>query len=164
MIGGFYKLLDEEKRDKWDRRYLKLAQEVSKWSRDPSTKVGAVIVKDNRVVATGYNGFPQYVEDTDERYLNRDVKYKLTVHAELNAILVAGHRAKGATIYVWPSFDIPNVCHECAKSVIQSGITRVVGYTPSPEDKERAKRWSDSISIARMMLTEAEVRISEVKP
>ena len=70
---------------KWDRRYLHLAQEVSRWSKDPSTKVGAVIVNSlGQVVGTGYNGFPRGVSDTDERYLDRDVKYKMICHAEQN--------------------------------------------------------------------------------
>lgn len=149
--------------NKWDRRWLHRAYEISKWSKDPSTQVGAVLVNDlNQSVGEGYNGFPRGVKDTDERYLNRDVKYKFIVHAEVNAILLAGQDARGSTLYVYPSFDIPNVCHECAKAVIQSGVKRIVGFTPSPEDKERAKRWGDSISISRTMLTEAGVEISEV--
>lgn len=161
-MSDWYKAVREERQDKWDRRYLRLAQEVSRWSKDPSTQVGAVLVKDNRVVSVGYNGFPEGVEDTDDRYLDREKKYKYIVHAEVNAILVAGHEAREATLYVYPSFDIPNVCHECAKSVIQSGVSRIVGFTPSPENKERAKRWSDSIQTARVMLQEAGVDIVEV--
>lgn len=149
---------------KWDRRFLHLAQEVSRWSKDPSTKVGAVLVNDlGQIVGTGYNGFPRGVEDTEDRYLDRDRKYKFIVHAEVNAILLAGQAARGSTLYLYPSFDIPNVCHECAKVVIQGGIKRVVGWTPSPEDRERAKRWADSINTARVMLEEAGVEIDEVK-
>lgn len=150
---------------KWDRRFLQLAREVSRWSKDPSTKVGAVLVNDlGQVVGTGYNGFPRGVEDTEDRYLDRDRKYKFIVHAEVNAILLAGQAARGSTLYVYPTFDIPPVCHECAKVIIQSGVKRVVGWTPSPEDKERAKRWADSINTARMMLNEAGVEIDEVTP
>lgn len=150
---------------KWDRRFLRLAQEISRSSKDPSTKVGAVIVNDLRqVVGMGYNGFPRGVEDTEERLFNRDLKYKLVCHAEQNAVWQAGKEARGSTIYIWPSFAIPNICHECAKAAIQSGITRVVGYTPSPEDKELGERWKESIDLAEMMLKEAGVRISEVSP
>lgn len=149
--------------NKWDRRFLRLAQEVSKWSKDPSTQVGAVIVNSlGQVVGTGYNGFPRGVNDTEERYLDRVQKYKFIVHAEVNAILLAGQNARGSTLYVYPSFAIPNVCNECAKAVIQSGIKRVVGFTPKPEDAERAKRWKDSILISKTMLEEAGVKISEV--
>jgi dCMP deaminase len=100
---------------KWDRRFLLLAKEVSRWSKDPSTRVGAVITDDlGRVLSTGFNGFPRGVLDAEERYLNRDEKYKFIVHAEVNACLLAGERARGGSLYVYPSFAIPNVCHECA--------------------------------------------------
>lgn len=148
---------------KWDKRFLRLAYEISFWSKDPSTQVGAVIANElGQIVGTGYNGFPRGVDDDFTRYEDRELKYKLIVHAEQNAILLAGERARDASLYVFPSFAIPNVCHECAKAVIQSGIKRVVGFTPSPEDAERAKRWKDSIDISRMMLTEAGVKIVEV--
>jgi dCMP deaminase len=148
---------------KWDRRFLLLAKEVSRWSKDPSTRVGAVITDDlGRVLSTGFNGFPRGVLDAEERYLNRDEKYKFIVHAEVNACLLAGERARGGSLYVYPSFAIPNVCHECAKVVIQAGIKRVVGFTPSGEDRQRAKRWEDSIRHAEIMLTEAGVRIVEI--
>lgn len=148
---------------KWDKRFLRLAYEISFWSKDPSTQVGAVIANDlGQIISTGYNGFPRGVDDDWKRYEDRELKYKLIVHAEQNAILLAGERARGASLYVFPSFAIPNVCHECAKAVIQSGIKRVVGFTPSPEDAERAKRWKDSIDISRMMLKEANVKIVEV--
>lgn len=155
----------QQRQLKWDRRWLRRAYEISKWSKDPSTQVGAVIVNSlGQSVGEGYNGFPRGVNDTDERYLNRDSKYKFIVHAEVNAVLLAGKNTQGSTLYVYPSFDIPNVCHECAKVVIQSGVKRVVSFSPSPENKERAKRWSDSIDIARVMLTEAGIEIVEVEP
>lgn len=148
---------------KWDRRWLLKAKEFSSFSKDPSTRVGAVIVDGlGRIVSEGWNGFPRGVSDDPERYLDRELKYKLICHAEQNAIWAAGDRARGSTIYVWPSFAIPNICHECAKAAIQSGIIRVVGGTPSPEDKELGKRWAESIGIAEMMLREAGVRVTEV--
>ncbi|MBT7127172.1 MAG: CMP deaminase, partial [Candidatus Thioglobus sp.] len=73
--------------DKWDKRYLGLAAEVSTWSKDPSTQVGAVTVGSKKeVLSQGFNGFPRGIDDSDERYNNRDTKYKLVVHAEMNAI------------------------------------------------------------------------------
>lgn len=143
---------------KWDRRFLELAKHIAQWSKDPSTKVGAVLVDaDNHVVGMGYNGFPVGVEDTDERLNDRETKYKMVVHAEVNAILQAGPRARGASLYVWPSFMIPNICHECAKVAINAGVSEIIGYEPSPEVAERAARWGDSIKIAQTMLDEAEV-------
>ena len=77
--------------DKWDRRYLGLAREVSCWSKDPSTKIGAVIADNQgRVVALGYNGFARNIEDADEKLNLRELKYEMVVHAEVNAVLIAG--------------------------------------------------------------------------
>ena len=142
---------------KWDRRFLELAKHISTYSKDPSTKVGAIIVDDNHlVVGMGYNGFPRGVEDTEERLNDREQKYAMVVHAEANAILMAGGRCKGTTLYVYPSFVLPPICNECAKLVIQSGIREVVGYEPDLND-ERAKRWAKSIGVSQQMCKEAGV-------
>lgn len=112
--------------EKWDLRFLRLAKEISTWSKDPSSKIGAVIVdpETRRILSTGYNGFPRGIKD-DDRLLNRDEKYPLIVHAEKNAIYNAtwnGVSLKGSTIYVT---GLP-VCSGCALGIIQVGITRVV--------------------------------------
>nr|MBC8517410.1 CMP deaminase [Euryarchaeota archaeon] len=71
--------------DKWDSRFLELANSIATWSKDPSRGVGAVSVSPRRqVLATGYNGLPRGVEDHPDR-LERPVKYDLTGHAEMNA-------------------------------------------------------------------------------
>ena len=137
-----------------------MAKFVSTKSKDPSTKVGAIIVEPdtNLLISSGYNGFPRGVDDTPERYNDRELKYKLVVHAELNAILLAGYRAKGARLYVWPSFMLPPVCNECCKAVIQSGIKEVVGYVVDENSlNERQLRWKDAILLSRMMCEEAGV-------
>ena len=145
-------------RDKWDRRYLELAKYVAQsWSIDPSTKVGAIVVNhDFQQEFIGYNGFPRGVKDLPERYADRELKYKLVVHAEANAIRKAGQLARGASLYVWPSFSLPPVCNECAKLVIQAGIKEVVGYEPDLTDL-RVQRWLESISISKTMCEEAGV-------
>jgi dCMP deaminase len=142
--------------EKWDRKYLGLAKYVAnEWSKDPSTKVGAVLVNyDYRQEFIGYNGFPIGVADTEERYSNRELKYQMVVHAEVNAIHKAGHLARGATIYVYPSFSLPPICNECAKLAIQSGIKEVVGFEPDMNDP-RVLRWINSISISKTMFEEA---------
>lgn len=116
---------------KWDTRFMKLAREISTWSKDPSSKIGAVIVNDDRrILATGYNGFPKGIEDTEERLNDREQKYPRIVHAEMNALMNAlynGVSVKGATIYVYGLA----VCPECTKSVISAGIKRVV-ISPDP--------------------------------
>ena len=147
----------ENSSDKWDRRFIELAKHISTYSKDPSTKVGAIIVNDNHlVVGMGYNGFPRGVEDSEERLNDREQKYAMVVHAEANAVLMAGHKCRGATLYVYPSFVLPPICNECAKLVIQSGIREVVGYEPDLND-ERAKRWASSIKVSQQMCKEAGV-------
>jgi dCMP deaminase len=143
--------------EKWDRKYLGLAKYVAnEWSKDPSTKVGAVLVNyDYRQEFIGYNGFPVGVRDTLERYADRELKYKLVVHAEVNAIHKAGHLSRGATLYVYPAFSLPPICNECAKLAIQSGIKEVVGFEPDLNDHPRVQRWINSISISKEMFEEA---------
>ena len=109
---------------KWDRRFLDLADHIAQWSKDPRTKVGAVIVDEKkRVVSVGYNGFPRGVGDDDSRYVDRPTKHLFVAHAERNALDNAPLMVDGCTLYV-PLLP----CNECAKSIIQKGITRVVTY------------------------------------
>ena len=109
----------------WDRRYLDLAQHISTWSKDPSRKIGSVAVGDGgQILSIGYNGFPRGIND-DERLHDRETKYPLVVHAEMNAIYNAtlnGISLRGADLYV---YGLP-VCSDCARGVIQVGIKRVV--------------------------------------
>lgn len=113
--------------EKWDRRFLDLAEYISAWSKDPRTKVGAVIVDhERRVVSLGYNGFPRGVLDDERRYIDRPTKHLFVAHAERNALDNAPHSVEGCTLYV-PLMP----CNECAKSVIQKGIQRVVTYKPT---------------------------------
>jgi dCMP deaminase len=143
--------------EKWDRRYLELAKHVATWSKDPSTKVGAVLVNyEQKKEFVGYNGFPEGVQDSPERYNDREIKYKFVVHAEVNAILKAGGYARGATLYIYPSFSLPPICNECAKVAIQSGIKEVVGYSPDANDP-RVKRWAEAILVSKSMFEEAGV-------
>lgn len=142
--------------EKWDRKYLNLAKYVAEnWSKDPSTKVGAVVVNyEHNQEFIGYNGFPIGVADTIERYNDREKKYKIIVHAEVNAILKSGKLARGATLYVYPSFSSPPICNECAKIVIQSGIKEIVSIEPDMSDP-RTVRWFNSMEISKMMFEEA---------
>lgn len=149
--------------EKWDRRFLDLAAHVAQWSKDPSTKVGSVIVQPNlkMVVGLGYNGFARGVEDTEERLVVRELKYKFVVHAEVNALIMAGERARGATMYNFPAFVTPPICHDCCKTAIQFGIKEVVGFVPDIPEELR-KRWEESIGIARQMCQEAGVTYREI--
>lgn len=139
-------------KDKWDKRFLALARFVAQWSKDPSTKVGAVIVDSNkRIVSLGFNGFPQGVVDTEERLNTRETKYEITVHAEINAILFSSRDLTGCTLYTWP---FPP-CSRCAAQVIQSGIKRVVAPGLLASDS----RWAGSISRATEMFYEANLNV-----
>lgn len=135
---------------KWDKRFIDLAKLVGSWSKDPSTKVGAVIVdKDNRIISIGYNGFPASIED-DERLLDREQKYKIIVHGEINAILFAGKSLVGCTLYTIP-FE---PCPRCAGLIIQSGIKRVV----SPRNNN--SRWEEDFKITRKLFKEAGISLN----
>lgn len=132
----------------WDRYFLNMAKSASEASKDPSTKVGAIIVRPDRSeVSFGYNGFPKGIEDTEERLNDRETKYGLVIHAEKNAIYKAREDISGCTIYVWPLFS----CAECAKAIIQKGISRVV--SPPPD----LARWQSSYDMAQNLYSEAGV-------
>lgn len=138
----------------WDRYFLGIAKYVATASKDPSVGVGAILVDPSKhVVGTGYNGFPPGIEDTPERLNDRETKYKLIVHAEVNAILQAGTRAKDCTIYVYPSFGVPAICSDCCKTAIAAGVAGLVCYNPSNPD--RVGRWQESIKLSRDMWLEA---------
>ena len=135
--------------DKWDHRFLALAEHISNWSKDPSTQVGAVIThtRSKRVVSMGFNGFPAGVEDTQERLDDRETKYEMVVHAEQNALMFAGDRAEGGTLYVHP---LPP-CARCAVMIIQAGIKRVVCDQPDFDHQ----RWGEPAKAADAMFREA---------
>lgn len=131
---------------KWDIRFLKLAREVSTWSKD-STQVGAVITKGNRIVSIGYNGFGKGVRDDKERYEDRDTKLKLVIHAEDNAILFAKQDLTGCTLYTYPMLS----CSNCSAKVIQSGISRVVTL------ESDCDRWNFDWSLQQFREADIEV-------
>jgi dCMP deaminase len=136
----------------WNKRFLDLCDHVATWSKDPSTKLGSVIVDSKkRVVSVGYNGFPRGVEDLEERYNDRPTKYLFVAHAERNALDNAPMMVDGCTLYV-----TLEPCVECAKSIIQKGIKRVVTY---PTTREDMFNWN----IARQMFEESGVELIYVE-
>ena len=138
--------------NKWDKRFLELAAHIANWSKDPSKKIGAVAVgTQGQILAQGYNGFPRGIEDSLDRYDNREEKYKLVVHAEMNVIYNASYNGvslDGSTLYV---HGLP-VCSECAKAVIQVGVRNVIMRKQVPEE-----RWLDSWMRTKAMFKEAGV-------
>lgn len=118
---------------KWILRYLQLAEHIATWSKDPSTKVGAVIIAPNNVpISFGFNGFPRGFEDSDERYIDKEFKHRHVIHAETNAILNARGSVEGCSIFVTHP-----PCQHCAGSIAQSGIARVYAIEPDEAFRER---------------------------
>ena len=108
----------------WNEFFMGVAMLSSKRSKDPNTQVGACIVRDNKILSTGYNGMPRACDDDKLPLTNQgqwlETKYPYIVHAELNAILNATTLLADATIYttLFP-------CSECAKAILQAGIKTV---------------------------------------
>ena len=121
---------------KWDRRFIELSRHIAEWSKDPSTQVGAVIVSGNKIMSTGYNGFPSGMDDN--RMRDRAFKIKHVVHAEMNAIFNARCDIRGATLYV----SHP-MCAECAKLVGAAGVARVV-WPQISGDETFVERWKSN--------------------
>lgn len=134
-------------------KYLPEAVTASSHSKDPRTKVGAAIVDHRGVVrTTGWNGFPRGVDDDPSRYADREIKLKLVVHAEANAI--ANAAAVGVPLEGCGLVVTKFPCHECAKLIIQSGIKKVAAPTPDDDGL-----WAGSAVIAHQMFQEAGVEV-----
>lgn len=140
----------------WTEYFMGIAHLSALRSKDPSTQVGAVIVDDeHKVVSIGYNGFPRGISDDiypwDREGNTLDTKYPYVVHAELNAILNAPRSVKNCTIYVslFP-------CNECAKAIIQSGITEIVYESDKYADTDTTKASKRMCMDAGLKLTQTE--------
>lgn len=133
----------------WDGRFLEMAALVATWSKDPSTKVGAVITRGKFVVSLGFNGHPAGIEDSVARLNDREVKYRTIIHAEMNAILSARQPVEDCTLYVVPFMP----CSNCGAVIVQAGIQRVVTYHNDNE------RWAESFEITRTIFAEAGVEL-----
>lgn len=139
-------------------RGLDMAKVVSSWSKDPTRKVGAVIVgHKDQIISQGYNGFPRGFNDTVAALNDKNVKRTVTIHAEMNAIFNActnGVSIEGTTMVV---YGMP-VCLDCAKAMIQVGIKEVVVvYT-----KEPSEFWTQNIRFAKTFLEAAGIKYTMV--
>lgn len=137
--------------ERWTSYFMDMAALVASASKDPNTKVGCVVVSEDKVVvATGYNGLPRGVTDDPAR-MERPAKYLWTSHAEENAVAQAarvGAKLKGGTAYV-----THHPCSRCARSLIQAGITTVIvgdGHTSMPLEE---------FDVASIMFKEAGVEV-----
>ena len=142
----------------WDDYFMGVALLAAERSKDPNTQVGECIVDDqNRILSTGYNGFPLGCSDDDFPWSREgdqtETKYPYVVHAELNAILNSrGKSLSGSKLYValFP-------CNECAKAIIQSGISEVIYLSDKYKDTPLTK-------ASRRMLETAGVKLTKSKP
>jgi dCMP deaminase len=130
----------------WDKRFVELAILVAGWSKDTSTRIGAVIVGADRAVRSlGYNGFPRGVDDSIQARYERPLKYLWTVHAEENAILNAvrnGVSLDGCIIYL---NGFP--CTPCARAIVQCGIRTLVGFKPNFSDPTYGEEYKQTIEM-----------------
>jgi dCMP deaminase len=137
----------------WTRRHFELALHVAGWSKDPDTRVGAVLIGiDPRDIAVAYNGFPKGIADTSGRLNDRTFKRKLAQHAERNALDNARFSCEGATL---ATTMFP--CIECAKSMINKGVGRLI--TPRPPKPLAGPSWRDDCQLALQLLEEKGVEV-----
>lgn len=139
----------------WDQRLFELARYVGQWSKDRSTKVGCVIsTADRQIVSIGYNGFPRGIDDGQDIRHSNPTKYLWTEHAERNAIYGAarlGIATNGCEMFLsW----FP--CMDCARAIVQAGISRLVAVNPDASDP----KWGQQFVAARELLGEARVAIT----
>lgn len=145
--------------NKWNLRFNDLAKYIAGWSKDKSTKVGAIIVnaEDKNPISMGFNGFPANVNENIPERHERPLKYSFTVHGEINAIANAaknGQKTKGCDMYVnyFP-------CCNCAGAIVNAGIKKVICENkPNLNDE----RWGENWKISLMILNEGGVEIEYV--
>lgn len=143
----------------WDEKFFAMVDLVASWSRDPSTKTGAVIVDDeHNVRSVGYNGFPRGVDDGIESRYVRPEKYKWTEHAERNAIFAA---ALHGTPLAWCTmYTAWHPCSDCARAIVQSGIKHlVIDGRKYKGTSEADKRWEEDFVISRQILEEGRIDV-----
>lgn len=135
----------------WTKYFQAMAEHAASRSKDPSTQVGAVVVdRDRAIVSTGYNGFPQGIKETEDRW-QRPIKYDLVIHAECNAVARAAKRGvslDGCTMYVT---HFP--CLNCAKTIIAAGIRELFYGTT-------VKGWDEDHKKAHALMSEAGILIN----
>jgi dCMP deaminase len=138
---------------KWDTRFIEMATLVSSWSKDPSTKVGCVLVdKKRRVVSVGFNGPPSKTIDAEYQ---REVRLRRSIHAEANALHFATSDVSGCTAYITHP-----PCSHCTAHLIQRGVSRIVARRGTSDFETR---WGDDIRESHAMCSESGVVIVYLK-
>lgn len=145
----------------WHSYFFSIAKIAASKSKDPSSKIGSVAVRpDNTIASVGFNGFPRGVIDSEERYNDREQKYKYIVHSEINLICSAaknGVSLDGCKIYLdfWP-------CEKCSQAIIQAGLKEIVldGDSFLYNNVELNNRWKKEQDISKTMLNEAGIKVT----
>ena len=140
----------------WDQRFIVLASHIAGCAKDPATKVGAIAVRDRRILAQGFNGLPVGITDSNTRLDDREIRLSMTVHAEMNCVAFAaksGVCLAGSTMYIWPLMT----CSNCAAVLIQADINKII-----VPDFVEPFRWQDSFNTAREMFIEAGVAVHRI--
>lgn len=152
----------DENELKWHKRFLDICNSIASWSKDKRTKTGCVIVKNRRILTTGFNGFPIGVDDTKEERFEAPIKYMYTEHCDRNAIYQAarmGIKLEGAEMYLTGP-----PCHDCSRGIVMAGLVAVYWPIDNPFEKDQAtfSRWKDSIEASFNILNEAQVKMIRI--
>lgn len=154
------KLSGNQVSQKWDERFLEVARVISSWSKDPSTKVGAIAVNvERKIIAQGYNGFPAGCNDSESFYNNREAKYARIIHAETNVICNACNSRVGlhcATIYIYGMYP----CPECIKYLSQVEVARIVFQLGETQNLEK---WKVDFETSKLLMRELHIGYSHYK-
>lgn len=149
--------------NKWHYRFMELAFLISTWSKDTSTKTGAVVIgPDREIRATGYNGLVRGVDDNIPERMERPTKYDFFEHAERNAVYNAcltGTSLKGCTMYATHA-----PCTDCARAIIQAGIKTVVTNKIIIDENTPKGTWRDKLEYSSQMFKEAGIEYIELEP
>lgn len=153
--------------ERWCHHFLNLAYQHALMSKDPSTKVGAVIVNDDKLIlSAGFNGFPRGLKDSEERLNDRETKLKLIVHAEMNAVLAAaknGTSINGSTMFICATNKDNKIwggpaCVRCLVESVQAGVKTFVSH----KFKDVPSRWEDDLRLSRNLMEELNVNFIEI--
>ena len=147
------------KQQEWDEYFLGIADAVSEKSKDPSSKMGCVIVdKNKRVVSLGYNGLVQASDESKLTLSERPMKYHFVIHSEMNAIIFSHQDLTGCTIY-----NRVATCENCLKHCLQAGIKRFVYkelrvHSFSADPKRSMTNFETDEAVVRLLASMPEVK------
>lgn len=152
--------------ERWNQHFLRLALTHAALSKDPEKKVGSIIVgPDKEVLSMGFNGFPRGIRGTAERLSDKELKRKLVVHAEMNAVLAVARTGGvgliGKTMYIATQDDQGvwggSPCTRCVVEIIQTGINHIISYPAKP-----GSSWAQDLEFALTLLSEVGIKYEEM--